>query len=133
MSEAALGKGKEARRKESSRFSTRLSLAILILLSAGNIFLMVAVVPKFEQIYVDALGPDHPLPMVTNLIITWRIAIAILTACWPILGAVLVRQQKTYAVLFYIGIIAMFLQAGITVIALFMPMVTDPGGLGEGK
>ena len=123
MSEPAQEQGKTARSMETKRRWVKVSLVILFLLSAANIFLMLVIVPKFEQIFADAL-PGMPLPRVTNLIITGRIVIAMVTVCWPILGTILVRQQKPYAILWInVGIIAMLLQCGTTIIALYMPMV----------
>ena len=44
---------------------------IVVLVIAGLIlsFLLVFIVPKFQQIFKDALGPDHPLPGITLFVI----------------------------------------------------------------
>jgi hypothetical protein len=83
---------------------------------------MLFIVPSFEQIFADAL-PGKPLPPVTVFIIAARFALAMIDLGWPVLGTVLIRQQKRYAILWInIGIVWTLLQIGITVIALFMPM-----------
>ncbi len=113
-----------------------MSLVILFVLSAGNIYLMLVVVPKFHAMFNDALGPDHPFPAITSFILSERIAIAFATAGWPILGNALFQRQKTYAIAWInIGIIAMFLQCFVTFTALLMPMVElgDFYGMGENK
>ena len=80
-------------------------------------------VPKFEQIYKDALAGSGPLPPLTQFIITARIALAIIDLGWPILGTLLIRLQKPYAILWInIGILWTFLQFVITVIALVKPL-----------
>ncbi len=44
---------------------------IVVLVIAGLIltFLLIFIVPKFQQIFKDALGPDHPLPGITLFVI----------------------------------------------------------------
>lgn len=107
------------------------SLVVLFVISAANIFLLLFIVPKFEQIFADAL-PGKPLPTVTNFIIAGRVILAIAALGWPLLGTYLFRRQKSYAVLLInIGTIWTFLQIGITVIALFMPMVGTTEGMGD--
>jgi len=116
-----------------SRFWVRVSMVILMLLGAANVFLMLFIVPKFEQIYADAL-PGRPLPPITIFVITARIVLAIIALGWPILGAVLVQQQKRSAILWNnIGIVWCFLQIGVTTIALFLPMVGTITGMSNIK
>lgn len=133
MSEPTQEQGKESRSTETKQFWIKVSLVILFILSSGNIFLLLFIVPKFEQIFADAL-PGRPLPGITEFIFTARIAIALIDLSWPILGTILLRQQKSYAILWInLGIVWTFLQVGSTVIALFMPMVGIPPTMGEGK
>ena len=44
---------------------------LVVLVIAGLIltFLLIFIVPKFQQIFKDALGPDHPLPGITLFVI----------------------------------------------------------------
>jgi type IV pilus assembly protein PilC len=44
---------------------------VVVLIIAGLIltFLLIFIVPKFQQIFKDALGPDHPLPGITLFVI----------------------------------------------------------------
>jgi hypothetical protein len=123
-----MGDSKEERRQ----FWIKVSLAILFLFCAANIFLMLFIVPKFEQIYKDALAGSGPLPPLTAFIIHARSAIALIDLVWPILGSVLIWQKKPYAILWInLGIIGLFLQVGITVVALFTPMVGYHGGMSD--
>jgi hypothetical protein len=133
MRQIALEEVKAPRVANTTRLWVRLSL--LSAFSAANIFVLLLIVPKFQEIFSDALGPDHPLPAITNFIIAGRIVFAVVTACWPILGTMLVRQQRPHSMLYLnIGIVWMFLQCGMTVIALFMPLCGGVViGLGEGK
>jgi hypothetical protein len=115
----------------SRRFWIVTSLITLLLLGAVNMFLMLIVVPKFSQIYVDAL-PGRPLPWLTGFIITARYALAIVPMAWPALGAELARERVRSALVWInLGIAWSFLQIGITVLALFMPMVGSTTGLSD--
>jgi len=44
---------------------------VVVLVIAGLIltFLLIFIVPKFQKIFTDALGPDHPLPSITLFVI----------------------------------------------------------------
>ncbi len=98
------------------------SLVILIALSAINIFLPLFIVPKFEQIYQDAI-PGMPLPGITAFIIAARVSLALLALAWPIAGIVAVWQRNRAAIwIINLGYVYFFPLIGITVIALFMPM-----------
>jgi type II secretory pathway component PulF len=122
MSDPEQEQGEGSRSTKTKRFWIGVSLIILFLFSAANVFLLLFIVPKFEQIFADTL-PGRPLPTVTEFIITGRIVIAIVTLGWPILGAILLRQRKSSAILWInIGIVWTFFQIGITTIALFIPM-----------
>jgi len=115
-----MGDPKEERRQ----FWIKVSLVILFLFSAADIFLMLFIVPKFEQIFAD-IAPGKPLPNVTTIIFSGRIVIAIITSCWPILGTIFFKRRKPFAILWInIGIVVMLLLGGITVIAVFLPMVS---------
>jgi hypothetical protein len=131
MSDSEQEQGKESRAPETKRFWIRVSLVILFILGVGNIFLQIFIIPKFEQIYKDAL-PGMQLPPLTEFIITARFALAIIDLGWPILGSFLVRLQKPYAILWInIGIIWTFLQIIITTIALFKPMISIETGISD--
>ena len=113
---------KGSRSAETKQFWIWVSLVTLFLSSSVNIYLLLFVVPKFEWIFAEAL-PGMPLPPVTVFIIAARIGLAVIALGWPIIGSVLVNQQKTYAILWInIGLIWTFLEIGTVVIALFMPM-----------
>ena len=110
-------------------FWTGFSLGILHVFSLANIFLLVFVVPKFGQIYADAL-PGKPLPVATSMILDGHLVILILNLAWMIFCIVLARSQSRRANLCTnLGTVWNILQAGITVIALYMPMVGDLTGM----
>jgi hypothetical protein len=99
------------------------SIVILLGLGAINIFLPLFVVPKFEQIYQDAL-PEMPLPGITVFIITARFPLALVAFAWPIIGIITVWRRKRAAIwIINLGYLYFFLLIGITVIALFRPMI----------
>jgi hypothetical protein len=109
-----------------------LSLAILLFFCVGGIFLALFVTPKFQQIFNDALGPDHPLPTITGLILSSRILLALIAFAWAVAAIILVRLRSAKAIYcINLGIIWILLQAAITVIALFLPMVTNISGLSD--
>lgn len=121
------------RSTETKRFWIKFSLVSLIIISVANIYLLLFMIPKFEQIYKDAL-PGRQLPPLTEFIITARFALMIIALGWPILGTLLLRLQKPYAILWInIGIIWTFLQFGISFVALFMPMIGITGTMGGGR
>ena len=100
------------------------SLVILIGLSAINIFLPLFIVPKFEQIYQDAI-PGMPLPGITVFIIAARFPLALVALAWPIAGIITVwRRQRAAVWIIKLGYLYFFLLIGVTVIALFMPMTS---------
>jgi len=116
---------------ERKQFWIKVSLVILFLFSAANIFLMLFIVPKFEQIFADAL-PGAPLPTITVFIISVRIALAIAALGWTILGSFLVWLRKPTAILWInIGILCLFLEIGITIYALILPMFMPAGGMSD--
>jgi hypothetical protein len=111
------------------RISVTVSLVALVLFGVTTIFLLLSVVPKFEQIFADAL-PGKPLPGVTKFIITDRIGLVFVALGWPILCIVLQRWRKSNGVLWInIGIVLFIFGIAITVLALFLPMVGIDVGL----
>ena len=44
-------------------------LVVLVIAALILSFLLTFIVPKFQKIFVDALGPDHPLPAITLFVI----------------------------------------------------------------
>ena len=130
MSDSEQEQGKGVRSTGTRRFWIGVSLGILFIFSAANIFVLLFMVPKFEHVFEDAL-PGKPLPSVTAFILAYRILIAFATLGWPCLGAYLVRRQTAHPIAWInIGLILSLLQLGITIIALFMPMVGTTEGLG---
>jgi hypothetical protein len=122
MSDPKPEEGKESRLTKRNRILIGVSLVTLFLFAVVDIFLLLLVVPKFEQIFQDAL-PGRPLPPVTEFILSARIALVFIALGWPIIGTLLVRLQKRYAILWInVGTVWTVLQIGITVIALYMPM-----------
>jgi hypothetical protein len=126
---------KVSRPAETRRFSVTVSLVALVLFGAVTIFLLLSVVPKFEQIFADAL-PGKPLPDVTEFILRDRIGLVFVALGWPILCIVLRRWQKSNGALWInIGIVLFILGIAITVFALFLPisgaLITGPPNAGS--
>ena len=102
------------------------SLVFLAALGAFNIFLPLFIVPKFEQIFQDAL-PGKPLPEVTDFIIAARIPLALVALIWPVAGFVAVWRRKRAALwIINLGVVFFLALTAITVFALFIPI---SGGL----
>jgi hypothetical protein len=120
---------KVSRPAETRRFWFTVSMAALVLFGAITIFLLLSVVPKFEQIFADAL-PGKPLPDVTEFIITDRIGLALVSLISPVFWIFLQRWQNSNGVLWInIGIVLFILGIAITVFALFMPMIGTTVGM----
>jgi len=104
-------------------------LAVLSILCAINIFLPLFIVPKFEQIFQDAL-PGRPLPLITQFIISDRILLALIALAWPIAGIIAVwRQHRAAFWIINLGILFFVALLVVSIIALFMPMVSVDCGL----
>ena len=98
------------------------SIVFLLGLGAINIFVSLFIVPKFEQIYQDAL-PGMPLPGITVFVIAARFPLALVALMWPIAGIITFQRRKRAAIwIIKLGHLYFFLLLGVTVIALFMPM-----------
>ena len=103
-----------------------IAMGILWLLSGANFFLLWYIVPKFEQIFADAL-PGKPLPPLTEFIIRERMLLVFFVLALPIPALIMFWRSRPYAILWInLGIVWFILMAGSEVIALFMPMA---GGL----
>jgi hypothetical protein len=99
-----------------------ISLITLLGLGAINIFLPLSVVPKFAQIFQDAL-PGKPLPGITLFMIEARIPLALIALAWPIAGIIAVWQRHRAAPwIVNLGLLFLFTLIPITVIALYMPL-----------
>jgi len=106
-------------------------LVILGLLWTANVFVLSLSVPKFEQIFADAL-PGKPLPDVTEFIFRERIALICFVLALPIPALVMFWRRRPYAVLWInLGMIWLLVQGAITVIALVMPMVGTTTGMAD--
>jgi hypothetical protein len=107
------------------------SIVTLLGLGAINIFLPLFIVPKFEQIYQDAI-PGMPLPGITVFIIAARYPLALVAFAWPIAEIIAVwRRQRAAIWIINLGYLYFFLLIGVTVIALFMPMTRMVVGMSD--
>jgi len=134
MSEFARDQSGASGSNWTTRWGIILGLIILFGVSACCIFLMLFAVPKFEQIFADAL-PGRPLPLLTSFFISARMGLAFINLAWPILGTYLfVKKAPSTALWINLGIFWSFLQFGLTVFALFLPMASDGiTGMSEAK
>jgi len=131
MSLATLEQSQEERWSEKKRFWIGVSLGLLFLFSGMNIFVQVVIIPKFQQIYADAL-PGMPLPGLTQFMISARVEVVFIAVAWTVVGAILLRMQKRYAKLWiYLGMMWAVLHIAINIVALFMPMVGIEDGMSD--
>ena len=111
--------------KRAAPFWNGLALGVLVVCSVGNVLVLIFGVPKFDEIFQDAL-PGKPLPPLTEVILHGRIAIAFVNLAWVIFCSVWARKQKPHAIFLTNFAIAWnIIQAVVTVIAQFMPMAGD--------
>jgi hypothetical protein len=127
MSDATL----EQRAAEKRAFWIKISVGILIFLSGGSVFVLLSIVPKFEQIFADAF-PGRPLPVLTDFLIRERLELVLFVLALPIPALVMFWRRKPYAIFWInLGIVWFFLQFGIIVYALFIPMVGIEVGMSD--
>ena len=108
-----------------------LGLFMLAATCIGDCFIWVFIVPKFAQIFRDAL-PGKPLPGVTLLFIRHHFLFVLLALAWPIVGVILHRTQNRYASRWIIGGIGLFiLLTALTIFAMFTPMVAINEGMSD--
>ena len=118
-------------RQEFSRYGNLAGLFLLTLACAGDCLVWLFVVPKFQMIFADAL-PGKPLPGMTLLFFRYNFLFALTALAWPIVGIGLYRLQNRYASYWIIGgIVLFFLLLGVTMFALFTPMVGLDGGMSD--
>jgi len=100
-------------------------LALLFLASLLNLGTNF-VIPRFGQIYKDALGPDHPLPPLTDFILSFQTMVTCLALLWPLLGIFAAfRFPKISHVTMILTCLLLIVIAQITLtwLGLYMPMV----------
>ena len=108
-----------------------LSLVILITISAACIFTLCFIVLKFEQIYADAM-PGKPLPGLTLLVLGSRFPLIAINALWPLAGIVLLmRNHRSTMIWLNLGTVLGLIELIVTVVALFLPMVSHIVGMSE--
>jgi len=101
-------------------------LAALLLCSLLNLGAALSI-SSFDQIFKDALGPDHPLPLLTRIVLAGRIPLICFALLGPALGLLAAAKLKK---IFHFVIVITFLlmvvivQLTVTWISLFMPMIT---------
>jgi cytochrome bd-type quinol oxidase subunit 2 len=122
---------REIVREEVQRSWSGIALFILGSLSALYIFVLFVVVPKFQQIYNDAL-PGMPLPSMTKFVVYGRLWIALAVLAWLIAGAILrARQNRSSYLWANLGIFVLVAGIGLTIYVLIMPMISMPGGMSD--
>jgi len=116
---------------ENTRAWASVNLVILIGMGAINVFLPLFIVPKFEQIFQDAL-PGQPLPEFTRFVIAARIPLALISVVWPVAGIIAVwRRQRAAIWIVSLGLVFFFAMIQVTVVALIMPMGGHGGGMSD--
>ena len=114
-----------------ARVGGGLALGVLVFLSLENVVVLLYLVPKFEQIFRDAL-PGQPLPVATSIILNDRLTILLLTLTWTILCIMLTRICKPWARLCTnLGMVWNILQIAAIVSVLLMTMFGPAGGMSD--
>jgi hypothetical protein len=91
-------------------------------------------IPHFQQIFMDALGPDHPFPSLTNCVLSCKSFLPILAVLWPVLGIVSIWASRKLYITVTVPIflvIVIYAQFILTVIGLYLPMVTLVNGMAD--
>ena len=123
------GEGVMSAATETGRAWPIVSLVVLVALGGINVFLALFIVPKFEQIFQDAL-PGQRLPGLTEFIMEDQIPLALLAVVWPVGGIVAVWRRYRAAIwIVGIGCVFFFFLIGVTITALFQPMIAIDGGM----
>jgi len=104
-------------------------LAVLATLTFINLIVLLQGVPKFRQIFEDAL-PGKPLPELTLVVLQDYLPLALLDVSLllvPIICAVFRDDSTTLAAGF--GVVWNLLQGGLVIFALMLPMVGTTTGM----
>lgn len=100
--------------------------ALLVLFCACDFYLHTVAILKFQHIYEDAL-PGVDLPQITSYYLNFRALNAVLDIFWLAGGLYTLKNfRREWLFVFFT---AMFIQMGVTFIALAMPMVGLNGGV----
>ena len=107
-------------------FWTGVSLGVLLVFTAANVFVLLFIAPKFGQLYADAV-PGMPLPFPTKLIFAGRFAFVALNVGWLSFCIYFARRHRAHTIWFVnVGTIWTFAQVWITIFALMQPLSTGP-------
>jgi len=112
----------------------KIGITFLLVLSSLLNLGVAFTIPKFQQIFKDALGPDHPLPILTDCVIFGGSFLPLLALLWPILGIVSTWVSKKVYVTVTVPLFLLTLivaQFVVTWISLFLPMTTIITGMGD--
>jgi len=106
-----------------NRFWNNPCLIFLCLAGGFSAFLSLLIVPKFEQIFRDALGPDYPLPGITLFVLHARIPLTLVGVAWPAAGiGASWRRSRAAVWIVLLGDIFFFVLIGGTILALLGPI-----------
>jgi hypothetical protein len=97
--------------------------ALLLLASIPNFFVTLNI-PRYRQIFQDAL-PGKPLPLLTEILINHSTFFLLLTLAFPIAGVVIIsrgKRARNWLVAGTLLIIAVGAQLALTQFAMFAPM-----------
>lgn len=97
--------------------------ALLLLASIPNFFVTLSI-PRYRQIFADAL-PGKPLPLLTEILINHPFLFLLLTMALPIAGVVVISRSKrirNWTIAGTLLILAVGAQLALTQFAMFAPM-----------
>jgi hypothetical protein len=116
---------------ETSRAWPIVSLVILVILGAINLFVLFFFVPDFEQMYHYTLH-GRQLPGITLFIMAARIPLAFIALAWSISGIVTVWKRHRAAIwIVNLGLLFFFALVWVTTVALLMPRVVFIAGMSD--
>jgi len=109
------------------------ALALLFLFSLLNMSATLSI-SKFRQIFQDALGPDHPLPLLTSFFLEFQTLVTCLVFLWPTLGILAVfrfRKISHTTIAITCLLMVVIAQLALTWFSLFAPMTSLVEGMSD--
>jgi hypothetical protein len=108
-------------------------VTLLILVASVPNFIAAISIPRFQQIFADAL-PGKPLPTLTNFLIAAQGILLFASVGWPIaaiINSCLNRHLKIWAAISIVILGLIALQLIATILGCMMPMQSGPTGMSD--
>ena len=108
-------------------------LLVLLFVLIGNLLAALSI-ERYQRLFIEGLGPDHPLPSVTLLVIAGKTVIPVLAFVWlaiGILAAFIRRYVVLSMLLFCAAFLASILQCAIVYVAMQLPLISIINGMSD--